>query len=219
MHKGKIASRENLVKVYTGQASHIVNICGLVRELPIQRIDDELWIASNHKLVLGRDTEFTQKVGAELASRIREYKPEHLFTAETKSLPLVYETSTQLGLKEMLVARKSAKAYMENYIAVEVKSITTKEKQKLVFEYDKTGKDLERLRGKRIGIVDDVVTTYGTMEALERLVLKFGGEVVCKAAVWLEGPWYNGEDLIYLDTLPIFVAGKKYDELMEIGKK
>ena len=209
----------NLVQPYQGQTSYTVDICGLIRELPIQRIDEGLWIASNHKLVLGRDIEITQRIGAELTSRIREYKPDYLFTAEAKSLVLVYETCKQLGLKEMLVARKGVKKYMENYIEEEVKSITTKEKQKLVFECDKSRRDAESLRGKRIAILDDVVSTHGTMEALGGLVSKFGGKVVCKAAVWLEGPWYNGKDLIYIGTLPVFATGATYRELLDLERR
>ncbi|MGB9728182.1 MAG: phosphoribosyltransferase family protein [Nitrososphaeria archaeon] len=90
---------------------------------------------------------------------------------------------------------------MGKYIIESVKSITTKEKQSLILTED----DVESVRGKRVCVIDDVVSTGGTIEALVKLVEKAGGNIVCKAAVWREGPWYNVEEIVFLDSLPIFV--------------
>jgi adenine phosphoribosyltransferase len=89
---------------------------------------------------------------------------------------------------------------MRDYLLEECSSITTKGSQVLIFVKE----DVERVRNKRVCIIDDVVSTGGTITALERLVKKSGGEVVCKAAIWIEGPWYTGE-LLYLDELPVFI--------------
>lgn len=202
-------SFEDRVKIFEGQKFYKTKICELYRELPIRQVDEEIWIASNHKLVLGKDVEFTQKVGKELASRIKPYNPDVLLTAEAKALPLAYEIARELGLRKILVARKEVKSYMKKYLVEEVKSITTSKIQKLVLELD------EKIEGKRICLFDDVVSTYGTMNALEKLVKRAGGEIVCKAAVWLEGPWYEGKDLIYLEILPIWVTERKFNKLRE----
>ncbi|MEM2897096.1 MAG: phosphoribosyltransferase family protein [Candidatus Bathyarchaeia archaeon] len=204
-------SFEERVKIYKGQTSYVMRICELTRELPIRKVGKDIWIASNHNLVLGRDLEFTKRVSKELADRVSGFKPNCLFTAESKSLPLVYETANHLEHTWMCVARKERKAYMGRPCLIEkIKSITTKKPQKLVLELD----EAKKLRGKRIVLIDDVVSTYGTMGGLERLARKAGGSVVCKATVWLEGPWYRG-DLIYLSILPVFVTEKKYNELKE----
>lgn len=195
----KNGERAQLVQLYENQTFYTSKICGLVRQLPIRQVDDGMWIASNHQLVLC-DVELIEVAGRELASRIKEYGPSCLLTAESKSLPLVYETARNLKHKEIAIARKSSKSYMDFYIEEGVKSITTAEPQKLVLDKE----NIERIRGKRVCTIDDVVSTGGTMNALKDLVSKSEGKVVCEAAVWLEGPWYN-ENLIYLATLPVFV--------------
>lgn len=204
-------SFEERVKIYNGQTSYTIEICGLHRELPICQVGEDIWIASNHQLVLGRDREFTEKVGKELAKRIKKYKPEIILTAEAKSLPLAYKIAEELDI-EMTVARKSRKAYMKDYLSVEIKSITTRKPQLLILELDQS----QRLYGKRVALVDDVVSTYGTMGGLERLTEKAGGKVVCKASVWLEGPWYYGNDIECIGILPIFVSEEKYERLKEL---
>lgn len=200
----------NLVELYKGQPFYTVNLNGIVRRLPIRQVDDEIWIASNHQLVLC-DVDFTERIGGKLGARIREYKLDCLFTAESKSLPLVYEIARQLGHKEIAIARKNVKAYMDLYLVEEVKSITTRGSQKLVIDRE----NVERIKGRKIGIVDDVVSTGGTMSALKNLVFRAGGTIMCEAAVWLEGPWYKSGNLIYLDVLPIFVTESKLNELLK----
>jgi adenine phosphoribosyltransferase len=203
-----------LVELYKGQTSYTTKICGLTRVLPLRKVDKDMWIASNHQLVLGCDVEFTKFVGKELAKRIRKHKPDCLLTAESKSLPLVYETAKNLRHKKIAVARKSPKAYMDFYIEERVKSITTKEPQRLVLDKE----NIKLIKNKKICIIDDVVSTGGTINALERLAKKARAKIECKAAVWLEGPWYKG-DLIYLSTLPIFVTKEKYSSYTKLLEK
>jgi adenine phosphoribosyltransferase len=195
-----------LVKLYNGQTFYTTKICGLTRKLPLRKVSEDIWIASNHQLVLGCDVEFTKVAGKELAKRIKKHRPDFLLTAESKSLPLVYETAKNLNHKRIVVARKSPKAYMDFYVEEEVKSITTKEPQKLILDKE----SIELIKNKSVCIIDDVVSTGWTLNALEKLAIKAGAKIKCRAAVWLEGPWYKG-DLIYLSILPIFVTKEKFD--------
>jgi adenine phosphoribosyltransferase len=203
----------DLVKIYRGEKFFTTHICGLKRKLPIRQVDKDMWIASNHPLVLGRDVEFTKRIGKKLSKIIKNFNPDYLITAESKSLPLTYKISELLNLPEMIVARKNVKSYMENsYIKISIKSITTAEPQKLVLESDQ----VEKIRKKRIAIVDDVVSTGGTLTGLEKLVESAGGIITCKAAVWLEGPWYKKRDLIHLGILPVFVSKNKFEEMKKL---
>ncbi len=126
---------------------------------------------------------------------------ELIITAEAKSIPLAYAVATLLGHEKFIVVRKSVKGYMKEFLEEEVKSITTREKQKLILSEE----DSRSVEKRRVCILDDVVSTGKTLVALERLIAKANGIVVCKCAIWREGPWYKVEDLIYLDTLPVFV--------------
>lgn len=193
-----------LIRPYRGERFFEIEVCGLRRKLPIVQVGEGVWIASNAELVFG-DVEFISTVSEELAKRASRYKPEVLVTPEAKALALAYALSKSLGHSRYVVARKSVKAYMGEVIVEEVKSITTKEPQILVLTKD----DAEKITGKRVCLFDDVVSTGGTMTALEKLVKRAGGNVVCKAAVWLEGTWYDPKDLIYLSTLPVFVEKKQ----------
>ncbi len=183
---------------YSGQKSYTVRLGSITRELPIVRVSEDVWIASDGEVILG-DVEFIEAAAVMLADRIREYDPQVVLTAEAKALALAYEVAKRLGHREMIVARKSIKAYMMDYLVEECSSITTRDKQILVL----TRESAEKLIGKRVCILDDVVSTGGTINALERLVVRAGGITVCRAAIWLEGPWYSRE-LLYLDRLPIF---------------
>jgi adenine phosphoribosyltransferase len=187
---------------YRGQKSHIINIGGITRELPVVQVSEGLWIASNADLILG-DVEFIQVAAELIYNKVKQYNPEILVTPEAKAIAFAYELAKRLGHRRLVIARKSVKAYMTEYLIEKCSSITTKAKQILVLVKE----DADRIRDMRVCIIDDVVSTGETMTALERLVKKAGGIVVCKAAIWIEGPWYKG-DLIYLDELPVFMATK-----------
>lgn len=186
---------------YENQEFYEVEICGLKRKLPLRKVSEDVYIASNHALVLGGDIEFTRRVGEKLAEKIMDSgaDPQVLLSAEAKSLPLVYEVGKNLDHSEIAIARKSKKPYMEKPIETTVKSTTTEGEQKLVL--DKVNQ--ERIKGKKVCLIDDVVTTGKTMNALEELTQRFKGKIECRAAIWLEGEKYS-KKLTYLDELPIF---------------
>ena len=198
------------VELYKDQKVYKINLFGLTREMPLVKVDDGIWIASDAELVLG-DTEFIEKAAVNIAKLIQPYNPEVLVTPEAKSIAFAYEVSKQLGHRRFVIARKSVKAYMKDYLIETVKSITTKGEQKLVL----TKESAEYIKGKRVCIIDDVVSTGGTILALKALVKKAGGKIVCEAAIWKEGPWYRGSNLIFVDILPIFVSEDRVKEFEE----
>jgi len=189
---------------YNGQEYYIIRLNNLVRKLPIISIENGVWIASDAELVLG-DVEFINRISREMAELIRPFKPEVIVTPESKAIALAYEIAKNLNHKRFIVARKSVKTYMKEYLVEKVKSITTKEEQTLIL----TNNDIASIKNHRVCIFDDVVSTGETMNALERLIKKAGGIIVCKASIWREGPWYKDSDLLFLDILPIFVSKER----------
>lgn len=171
-----------------------LNVCGLERNLPIIQISDNLKIAS---FVLLGDAELAEKAGLELSKKV---DADIILTAEAKGISLAHEIARNIGEKSFVVARKSEKAYMNDPINVEVNSITTKNTQKLFLDF----KDVEKIKGKKIALVDDVISTGESMNALESLVEKAGGKVVQKLAILAEGDAANRDDIIFLEKLPIF---------------
>jgi adenine phosphoribosyltransferase len=192
--------RDVPVRAYAGEKEYLVRIAGLERRLPIVQIQPRTWIASDAALILG-DVEFLSRTAESLAKKIQPLGVDAVLTAEAKSIALAYELSRRLGKSRFLVARKSIKSYMGDYAAEKLKSITTPVEQELLL----TKEEMRWLSGKRICLLDDVVSTGATFNALKGLVRKSGGKVACKAAIWKEGPWYRGKDLVYLRVLPIFV--------------
>ena len=176
---------------------HPMNIAGLKRELPICRVTDELYIGA---FVIFGDVELTVACAKALLEKSPEY--DYIITAESKGIPLAYEMARQAGDEKWLLARKGAKLYMQNVFSVEVKSITTDHVQKLYLD----GADAALMQGKRILIVDDVISTGESLHALEELVEKAGGQIVGRMAILAEGDAQNREDLIYLEKLPLFNA-------------
>ena len=176
---------------------HTMTIAGLQRDLPICRVTDDLYIGA---FVIFGDCELTQACATELLKRAPEY--DYIITAESKGIPIAYEMARQAGDKKWLLARKGAKLYMQNVFGVEVKSITTAAVQKLYLD----GADAALMQGKRILIVDDVISTGESLRALEELVTKAGGEIVGRMAILAEGDAQKRDDLIYLEKLPLFNA-------------
>lgn len=177
--------------------SHTMTIAGLQRSLPICKVNDDLYIGA---FVIFGDVELTVACAAELLKRAPEY--DYIITAESKGIPLAYEMARQTGQNKWLLARKGAKLYMRNVFSVEVKSITTAATQHLYLD----GDDAELMRGKRILIVDDVISTGESLHALEELVRKAGGEIAGRMAILAEGEAQERDDLIYLEKLPLFNA-------------
>lgn len=171
-----------------------MTIAGCKRELPICPVSDTLDIAG---FVMFGDVEITEAA----AKALLEKCPEHdvVVTAESKGIPLAYEMA-RIGCRKYVVARKGVKAYMIDPVCVEVKSITTANVQKLYLSQD----DREVIEGKRVLIVDDVVSTGESLIAIEKLVDAFGGNIVGRACVLAEGDAKDRTDIIYLEPLPLF---------------
>lgn len=171
-----------------------LEICGLVRRLPIIEVSPGVAIASF--VVLG-DTELVIAAAAALVAKLPPV--DALISAEAKGIPLIHEMSRLLGMN-YFVARKSAKPYMEEPLLDEVVSMTTQKKQVLCLD----GRDARQLRGKRVAVVDDVISTGESVAAVERLVTRAGGTVVAKAAILAEGDAVKRPDILYLGELPLF---------------
>ncbi len=171
-----------------------MTIAGLERELPLCEVSENLDIAA---FIMFGDVEVTVAAARELIKKC----PEHdiIVTAEAKGIPLGYEIARQEN-KDYVVARKGLKVYMPEYVQVEVRSITTLSVQRLYIGTD----DIEKVKGKRVLIIDDVISTGESLIALEKLVKKAGGITVAKAAVLAEGDAANRDDIIFLEKLPVF---------------
>ena len=172
-----------------------LQVCGLKRRLPIVRITDQLEIASF--VILG-DVELVVKSAAQLKEKLPQV--DVLITAEAKGIPLVHELARILNMPTYIVARKSVKPYMSDPLVTEVVSITTQKKQVLCLDEA----EASFLKGKRVAIVDDVISTGDSLKAMERLVKKAGGQIVATAAILAEGDAVNRDDILFLGELPLF---------------
>jgi adenine phosphoribosyltransferase len=172
-----------------------MQVAGLWRELPICPLNENLSIAG---FVIFGDQELTVACARELLKRAPEY--DYIITAEAKGIPLGHEMARQSGAKKYFLARKAPKLYMTGVFSSTVQSITTKGEQTLYLDVA----DAELMKGKRILIVDDVISTGASLTAIEALVEKAGGIVAGKMAILAEGDAQDREDLIYLEKLPLF---------------
>ena len=173
-------------------ATYTMHVAGLTRELPICKVNDELYIGA---FIMFGDAEELLK----LAEGI-EY--DYLFTAEAKSIPLIHEMARQSNAKKYFIARKGPKVYMPDPISVDDQSITTLSLQKLYLGSD----DAALMQGKKVLIVDDVISTGGSLKAMEALVEKAGGTVAGRMAVLAEGSAAERKDIMFLQKLPVFNA-------------
>ena len=171
-----------------------MTIAGLERELPICAVSNKLDIAA---FIMFSDVEVTVAAAEELLKKCPDF--DIILTAESKGIPLAYEMARQSG-KSYVVARKSVKLYMTAPVEVEVKSITTAEVQKLYL----AGEKAELLKGRKVLIVDDVISTGESLKALEKLTNAAGGEIAAEAAVLAEGDAADRDDIIFLEKLPLF---------------
>ena len=176
-----------------------IQIAGLERELPICKITDDLYIGA---FICFGDAELTVACATELLKLVPADSYDYLLTAEAKSIPLIHEMARQSGAFTYFIARKGPKAYMPDPIFVEDQSITTAGTQKLYLGRD----DAEKIRGKRILLIDDVISTGGSLKAMEHLVALAGGIVAGKIAVLAEGDAQKREDIKFLAPLPLFNA-------------
>lgn len=174
---------------------YTIKIAGLERKLPICKISEELSIAA---FVLFGDVEMTVAAAAHLL----KVAPPHdiLVTAEAKGIPLVHEMARQNGENNYIIARKVVKLYMKEVFSVELQSITTQKKQNLYIDTA----EAELMKGKKVLIVDDVISTGESLRAVEKLVKEAGGDIIGKMAVLAEGDAKYRDDIIYLEHLPFF---------------
>lgn len=172
-----------------------LKVAGIERDLPLCPIGDNMNIAA---FILFGDVELTERCAAELYRKA----PEHdvMITAESKGIPLIHAMCRLSGKNRYILARKSVKLYMRDVVKCEVQSITTAAKQTLYIN----GDDAEYMKGKRVLIVDDVISTGGSLLALESLVEQSGGQIVGKMAILAEGDAIERHDIICLGKLPLF---------------
>ncbi len=173
---------------------YTMKVAGLERQLPVCPVNENLSIAG---FVIFGDQELTVACARDLLARAPEY--DYIITAEAKGIPLAHEMARQAGDKKYILARKGPKLYMRDILEVSVHSITTAKEQKLYLD----GADAELMKGKRILLVDDVISTGESLAALEALVEKAGGIICGRMAILAEGDAQDREDLIYLEKLPL----------------
>ena len=174
-----------------------MNVAGLTRYLPICPLNDKLSIAG---FVIFGDQELTVACAKDLLKLAPEY--DYILTAEAKGIPLAHEMARQAGNSKYILARKGPKLYMRDIFSVTVQSITTAKEQKLYLD----GADAALMMGRRILIVDDVISTGESLKALEALVEKAGGKICGRMAILAEGDAIKRKDIIYLEKLPLFNA-------------
>ena len=172
-----------------------MKVAGLDRALPLCPLNDEIAIAG---FVIFGDPELTTAAAEALLQKVPEY--DYLITAEAKGIPLVHEMARLAGNQKYMLARKGAKLYMRDVLQVSVRSITTNREQTLYLD----GYDAALMKGKKILIVDDVISTGESLKALEALVEQAGGIICGRAAILAEGDAIDREDIVYLEPLPLF---------------
>lgn len=179
--------------------TYTMNVAGLERQLPICKVTDDLYIGA---FIMFGDAELTVACARDMLALVSADSYDYMLTAEAKSIPLIHEMARQSGAEKYFVARKGAKVYMPDPLVVEDQSITTAGKQALYLGRD----DADMIRGKRILIVDDVISTGGSLKAMEELVAMAGGTVTGRIAVLAEGAAQSRDDIKYLAPLPVFNA-------------
>lgn len=171
-----------------------LKIAGLERQLKRFSVSDSLDIAA---FILFGDVELTEACAKALLDKVPAF--DYIVTPEAKSIPLAYEMSKQSG-KKYIVVRKGVKVYMDNPVAFTVRSITTQKEQSLYLGHE----DGDLLQGKRVLIVDDVISTGESLKVVQGLVEKFGGNIVASCAPLAEGDAADRDDIVFLEKLPLF---------------
>ncbi len=179
--------------------TYSIEIAGIRRELPLCRISDDLYIAA---FICFGDAEITVACATEMLKLAAAEEFDYMLTAEAKSIPLIHEMARQSGAKKYFIARKSPKNYMPDPIHAKDRSITTNGEQTLYLGRD----DADLIRGKRILLIDDVISTGGSLRAMEELVSVAGGSVAGRIAVLAEGAAAKRGDIRVLGSLPLFHA-------------
>lgn len=178
-------------------STYPIEVAGLRRELPVCKVTDDLYIGA---FIVFGDAELTVACARELLKLVPADSYDYMLTAEAKSIPLIHEMARQSGAGKYFIARKGPKAYMPDPIHVTDQSITTAGEQKLYMD----GADARKIKGRRILILDDVISTGGSLAAVESLVDQAGGQVVGRMAILAEGDAAKRDDILYLEKLPLF---------------
>ncbi len=186
---------------FRGQPTYDLEIAGTVRTLPLIQVAPDTWIAYYYSL---GDTEVIDRAARILAPKMESC--DLFVTTETKGIPLAHAIATYLGLKPYVVCRKEIRPFMLSPLVVRYKPITAKTEQELFMD----GRDANKVRGKKVGIVDDIVSTGETLQAMGDLVTQAGGEVVTKAALLLEGEEWK--DVVNVGILPVFKLPDRSDQ-------
>ena len=177
------------------KTSYHMNIAGCPRDLPLCKASDSLTIGA---FVIFGDVELTCACAKALLEKAPEF--DYMVAPEAKAIPLVHEMAKQSGRNDYMLVRKAKKLYMNGVFETEVKSITTQGVQKLYMD----GADAAKLKGKRVLILDDVISTGESLAAVETLVKEAGGNIVARMAILAEGDAANRDDIIFLEKLPLF---------------
>jgi adenine phosphoribosyltransferase len=177
-----------------------MTVAGLKRQLPLCPISDTVMIGA---FVIFGDVELTCACARDLLKIAPEF--DYMVAPEAKAIPLIHEMARQSGRNEYFLVRKKKKAYMNGVFEAVDHSITTEGEQKLYMD----GADAEKLRGKRILILDDVISTGGSLAAVESLVNQAEGIVVGRMAILAEGDAAKRGDILFLEKLPLFSADGK----------
>lgn len=176
---------------------HEMTIAGCLRRLPLCKITDDLYIGA---FIMFSDVEITEAAAEALLKKVPDF--DILITAESKGIPLAYEMTRRAGKNDYIVARKEPKLYMQNVLTTKVNSITTDHLQTLCLGQT----EIDKMKGKKVLILDDVISTGESLLSLETLVNQVGCEIVGKAAVLAEGEAADRDDIIFLEKLPLFNA-------------
>ena len=172
-----------------------ITVAGVKRDLPICNLSDTLSIAA---FVIFGDVELTCACAKALLEKAPEF--DYMVAPEAKAIPLIHEMARQSGRNDYFLVRKKKKAYMNGVFEVTDKSITTEGEQKLFMD----GADAAKMKGKRILLLDDIISTGGSLAALESLVKRAGGNVVGRMAIFAAGDAAKRDDILFLEPLPFF---------------
>ena len=175
-------------------ATYRINVAGLERDLPICEVNEHLDIAG---FVIIGDVEMTVHSASKLLEKCPDF--DVILSAEAKGIPLAHEMARQSG-KPYIICRKGAKLYMQDPVEVNVRSITTAKVQTLFLD----SSEGESMRGKKVLVVDDVISTGESLIAIETLAAKFDADIVGRAAILAEGDAAKRDDIIFLQELPLF---------------
>ncbi len=175
--------------------TYTLNVAGLTRDLPLCPLSDTLQIAA---FVIFGDVELTCECARALLAKAPEF--DYMVAPEAKAIPLAHEMARQSGRNEYFLVRKKKKAYMNGVFEAVDHSITTEGEQMLYMD----GADAAKLKGKRVLVLDDVISTGGSIAAVENLVDQAGGQVVGRMAILAEGDAAKRGDIIFLEPLPLF---------------